>query len=750
MATYGAQFLTFSNNYRYFFSPQNPQYQAFLELQNVYSKRDSIFFALQADEGDAFSPKMLEAVHWLTEEGWKLPYVARADSITNYQHTAVDGDDLAVGDLVPDPATITDAERDAARAIALAEPLLLNRLISPDARTTGVLLTTIMPEKDPQEALIATNAARELRERFYEKFDGIHVALSGNVPMSNAFQEAMQRDLTTLLPGMYVLVIVLTSLLLRSFSAMGLITAIIVFSTLSAMGLAGWVGTTLTPPSATAPIVILTLAVADAVHLIAAMFTSMRRGMGRREAVIESMRINFLPVFLTSLTTAIGFLSLNASDAPPFRDLGNIVAFGVATAWILSVTLLPALMVLMPINIKARAESARATVMLSLAELVVRFRTGLLIGTLALVAAAAVYIPRIELNDQFIRWFAPSIEFRRDSDFLMANLTGVMQVEFSVKADGPQGITDPKFLKVLEDFEHWAEARPGVVHVFTIVDIMRRLNKNMNADDPAFYRVPDDRQLAAQYLLLYEMSLPYGLDLNDQLNVDKSSTRVIVSMGDVSAAEIRALKLDGDAWLQAALPETMTNSNGAGTAVMFSFISQRNIESMLYGTIAALILISLSLIIPFRSVTFGLVSMIPNLAPAILTFGAWYFLEGQVGMASAVVTASSLGIVVDATIHMLSKYLRARRLDGASPQDAVRYAFSTVGPALWLLTALLIAGFGLLAFSPFEINRALGELTAIAIFFAIFCDFLLLPPLLMAIDRPGRGKSAEPALAPAE
>lgn len=749
LAAYGAQYISFSNNYRYFFSDENPQYQAFIELQNVYSKRDTIIFVLQPETGDVFAPKMLEAIDWLTEEGWKLPYVVRADSIANFQHTAVDGDELTVGDLVADPPAMTDADRESARAIALAEPLLVNRLISPDARTTGVMLTTILPEIDPQEALIATDAARDLRVRFQERFPGIKVAMSGNVPMSNAFQEAMQQDLSRLLPAMYVIVILLTALLLRSWPATGLITAIILGSTVTALGLAGWAGIVLTPPSATSPIVILTLAVADAVHLMSAQFTAMRRGMSRREAAIESLRINFLPVFLTSFTTSIGFLSLNFSDAPPFRDLGNVVTLGVTTAWLLSITLLPALMVLAPINVKPRPVSEESTLMARFADGVIFARWPLLIAMSGLVVGLGYFVPRMELNDQFVKWFAPSIEFRRDSDFLMENLTGIMQVEFSVKADGPQGIADPQFLATLEEFEEWAEARPNVVHVFTIADVMRRLNKNMNGDDPAFYRLPEDRELAAQYLLLYEMSLPYGLDLNDQLNVDKSSTRVIVSMGDVTAEEVRRMKREGDAWFAERLPQ-MKDAQGAGTAVMFSFIAERNIESMLWGTILALVGISLSLMIPFQSVRFGLVSMVPNLAPAVMTFGVWYFIEGRIGMASSIVTASSLGIIVDATIHMMSKYLRARRIDGASPQDAVRFAFTTVGPALWILTLLLIIGFGILALSPFEVNRALGELTAIAIFFAIFCDFLLLPPLLLAIDRPGRTAHAAMKPAPAQ
>jgi predicted exporter len=271
---------------------------------------------------------------------------------------------------------------------------------------------------------------------------------------------------------------------------------------------------------------------------------------------------------------------------------------------------------------------------------------------------------------------------------------------------------------------------------------MYRLNKNMNGDDRAFYRLPENRELAAQYLLLYEMSLPYGLDLNDQINVDKSATAVVVTLrGLVSAVDTRAFKAEADAWIATHIPSSR-GTEGTGPAIMFSFIAKRNLDTNLFGTGWAMVIISLCLIVPFRSFRLGLVSLVPNLVPIVMTFGAWYFIEGRVGMASSIVTATSLGIVVDSTIHIFSKYLRGRRQLGLSSEDAVRYAFSTVGPALWILTGTLILGFLVLSFSPFEVNRALGLLTAICITFAIVADFFLLPPLLIAVDHAQRAGAA--------
>jgi predicted RND superfamily exporter protein len=168
---------------------------------------------------------------------------------------------------------------------------------------------------------------------------------------------------------------------------------------------------------------------------------------------------------------------------------------------------------------------------------------------------------------------------------------------------------------------------------------------------------------------------------------------------------------------------------------MFSHIGARNIRSMLIGTTVALVLISVILVFALRSVRIGLLSLVPNLIPAALAFGAWGLAVGQVGLALSVVTGMTLGIVVDDTVHFLSKYLRARREKGLGAEDAVRYAFGTVGLALVVTSIVLIAGFLVLTYSAFALNSNMALMTSVTILFAIIADFLLLPPLLMALDR---------------
>ncbi|MFD2206080.1 efflux RND transporter permease subunit [Kiloniella antarctica] len=744
----GGRFLSFTSDYRVFFGDDNPQLNAFEGLQDVYTKTDNILFVLKPSNGKVFTPQWLQVVQDLTEESWQIPYSIRVDSITNFQHTEAVEDDLTVADLVEETVGLSQAGLDRIEQIALNEPALADRIISDDSTTTGVQVTLQLPPDDA----IALDEAVRFAERMAETIEAanpeLEVAITGLAPLSNAFPAASIADMSTLTPLMFLVIIVFLVVFLRSFTGTIVTLLVTIFSVMVAMGTAGYMGVKLTPPSAMAPTIILTIAIADCVHILVTMFHEMRHGKEKRDAIIESMRVNMQPVFLTSLTTVIGFLSLNFSEAPPFHDLGNIAAVGVVAAWIFSIAFLPAFVAIMPVKVKA-VSTHKSSAMERLGEFVIGHRTKLLLVMGVIVVGTSSFISKIELDDRFIEYFDTSVPFRVDSDFTRDNLTGVYQVEFSINAEDSGGVSSPVYLAHLEDFANWLRAKPEVVHVNSVTDILKRLNKSMHGDDESWYKLPEERDLAAQYLLLYEMSLPYGLDLNSQINIDKSASRMTVTLDNVSSNDMRNIAMDSSQWLRDNAPGYM-EAEGSGAAVMFSHLADRNIKSMLMGTALAFVLISLSLIFALRSLKLGLISLIPNMVPAIMAFGVWGIFVGQVGLAVSVIAATSLGLIVDATVHFLSKYNRARTERNESPADAVRYGFKTVGTALWITTAVLVAGFAILSLSTFSVNADMGLLTAITIAIALFIDFLLLPPLLMLLDRDKATAPDAASAAPAE
>ncbi|NQZ87589.1 MAG: MMPL family transporter [Colwellia sp.] len=736
----GAQKLEFKNDYRVFFSEENPQLTAFESMQKIYAKSDNVSFVVAPKDGNVFTQQHLSALKGLTKASWQVPYSTRVDSVTNFQYTYAEEDDMIVEDLVMSTSNLTSDKLEQIKQIAISEPLLVNKIISTTGHVSVVNVTVQLPGIDPMvETPEVAKSVRAIQAKFLAENPEMDIYLSGMIMMNTSFGESSISDGSTLIPLMFLVVIVTIGLLLRTITGTVSTVLIIIMSIATTMGLAGWLGFYLTGPSSSAPTMIMTLAVADCIHILTSMFYEMRQGADKRTAIARSIKINLQPIFLTSVTTAIGFLSMNFSDSPPFRDLGNLVAIGVMLAFVFSVTVFPALLTVLPVSVKKQSEKKK-DIMAKLADFVIAKRKALLPLTSVFIIASVMFIPNNELNDDFVKYFDESVPYRAATDFMQENLSGMMVVEISVKTGQSSGINNPKYLRSVSDFSDWLRDRPETDHVNTITDTLKRLNKNMHGDDPSWYKLPDSQEMSAQYLLLYEMSLPYGLDLNNQLDVDKSSSRIVATFKNMTSNELINVEKEMIAWFAKHAPQYEVDF--ASPSLMFAHIGQRNITSMLIGTVLALILISILLGVALKSWRFGLISLLPNLAPAAIAFGLWGILSAQVGLGLSVVIGMTLGIVVDDTVHFLSKYIHARREKNATAEQAVHYAFDNVGRALWITTFVLVAGFTVLAQSSFKMNADMGFLTALTIFIALVVDFLFLPPLLILLDK-GKYKSKE-------
>ncbi len=741
LAASGVRHLTVTNSYRVYFGPDDPHRVAYEYLEKVYTKDDSVMFVFAPKNGEIFTREFLPLLESFTESAWQLPYSSRVDSITNFQHTEASGDDLIVADLIRDASNFSDAELERVKSIALAEPRLVKLLLAEDARVAAINVNIRLPGIDEaQELPFAVKAARDLAAEFMTMNPEVKVYISGMTPFHNSVTEAAVNDLTKLGPislgVMFFLLVILAGGLIGTLTTI----MVILLSVTGAMGMSGYLGFPITPTGAGAPNIILTVAVANSVHILISYFHELREGIPKHKAIEESLRININPISLASITTAIGFMSMNFSEAPPFQQMGTTIAIGVIFSFGLSITFLPALLAILPTG-RIRHRSMEDNWVSGLGDFVVRRRRGLLWGMSALIIAVVANVPRNEINDRFYQIFDETYETRVAMDFVLDNLTGIYVVNYSLDSGEPGGIAEPEFLRLAHGFTEWWRAQPETEHVSSITDTMKRLNKNMHGDDDAMYKLPDSRELAAQYLLLYEMSLPYGLDLNNEINVDKSATRVIATLQGMSMKETLDITRRAEMWLDEHAPSIGYN-NGSGMVMMFTHLMRSNVVTMITGTTVALGLISFVIMMALRSVKIGALSIITNMAPIGMGFGIWGMLSGEIGMALSMVVGMTFGIVVDDTVHFLSKYLRARREQGMSPEEAVKYAFKTVGRALIVTSIVLVAGFLVLSTSHFSMNANMGLAVAIVIACALFTVLLFLPPLLMKLEKHFGGDAA--------
>ena len=464
LAAAGGERLIVADDFRQLLGKDNPQLAALNNLEDTYAASNTVLIAVSVREGSVITRRTLGAIEELTEAAWNTPFSIRVDSLTNYNHTRAEADDLIVEPLVEEAASLGDGDLARIEQIVRNEPELVGRLISRDGRV-GALVISFVKAKN-QSTMVAevpdylNGVLDEARARYPE----LDYHMTGDVILNRTVNAAMEDGVQSTLPLGFVLVLIGTALLLRSLHGVVVIVVMMAFGIFTTIGLAGWAGLVFSPLTAGVPVVVMVLAVAHSIHIVSAVLLNMGRGTDRQAAIAESLRINAWPVFLTSVTTMIGFLSLNSSDSPPVQVMGNLSAFGMLCIYLYSMTLLPALLSILPLRSRL-LRSEQSAFLERFGSFVVERRKILLWSGVVVSIVLAAGIPRNEFTDDWTKQFDERYQFRRDTDFVSKNLTGLNALEYSLDSGAEGGITDPQYLRKVDAFTEWAKKQPEVVHV---------------------------------------------------------------------------------------------------------------------------------------------------------------------------------------------------------------------------------------------------------------------------------------------
>ena len=731
----------FSTDYKIFFSADDPGLASFEKLEKVFTKTDNVLFVVKSNEGSVVSRDALAAVQELTEAAWKLPFASRVDSLSNFIVVDAAGDDMTQHALVDKPAReLDDAALSAIKARALGEPLLVGGLISKDGATGAVNVTLRLPGHAPEEVSLTADAARAVVAKIAPRYPSLTIRPCGMALMNDALMQASVSDLGLLVPVMVIVMLGAMGLLLRGVGVTLAVGLVIGLSSTLAMAFAGWAGYPLTPPAVAAPMMVMTVAVADGIHIVLAARDGLRDGLEKPAALVHAIAGNLEAVTYTWLTTLVGFLCLNYSVAPPVRHLANMTSAGVTAAFVFSVTLLPALLALMPLK-ASRPDAERSWRPIELlARFVLRRKALVLAGAAVVTVGAGALAAQLETNDQFIQYFGQSIEFRRDVDFTMKNLSGIYRLEFQLGSGAPGGVTTPAYLRDVDTFATWLRAQPEVNHVHALSDVMKRVHQASRGGAAADYALPSTKEEAQEELFLYEMGLPAGLDLRDRIDVEKATTRLSVTVRDMSTKEMTTFKNRSAAWLRAHTPEAMW-TEATGPVVIFSELSEKNANNMVQGDFVSLALISICMMIVLRSGRLGLLSVVPNVVPIVVGYGVWRLAVGQMNIVASVAGSISLGVIVDDTIHFLTKF-KAESAHEPDVAVAMQKTLAHVAPAMLSTSGVLALGFGVLGLSAFQMVSHLGWLSLLVVGIAPLADLILVPALVLVIA-PNRARAVD-------
>ncbi len=619
--------------------------------------------------------------------------------------------------------------------IALNEKLVRDLLISKDGKTAQIIITPKLPDNAQKESLYFLSHINRILKKENERQkalgteDKFHIA--GLPQMVVAFSDYIEKDFKLMIPIMFGLILLTLLVLFRSGWGMISPILVVIFSIVGTAGLAGFIGYEVNNITSLVPQILMAIGIADSIHILSIFFRELRHGKSKKESMITSIKLNLLPCFLTSVTTSLGFLSLLSSISPPIRVLGVIIAIGSLLAFVITVTFLPALLTVLPFSKKVSHQKEQALAWTrSLGHFVIQRRTPILASISILTVVFTIFITTINVDNNPVNYFKKGTYFRDAMDFVDEKIKGANMIEVSIDSMKKDGVKDPRFLKKVGKLQEYLEKEPTfqVSHTNSLGDIIKTVNMRLNNDKKDYYTIPDDRLLLAEDLFLYTQSAPSGRNINNQVNGEMSKIRLTVRRPSTSSEEGLRVMAGMDDYIAKNMSEYKTQITGQ--MAIFNYIAPKMSRGMILGLIIAIGVITILLMITFKSVKMGLLSLIPNLVPLLLMFGLVGITGTDLNVGLSMVAVIALGIVVDDTIHFMTKYLRARKM-GKSVVESVYQVFHDVGSAILFTSVVLSLGFGIFIFSSFGMNRDLGVFTAFTMVVALALDLLFLPALLL-------------------
>ncbi len=725
----GLRHATLDHSYKSYLADDH-RYRLMIDhMEDNYVKDDNIFLIVRPGSGTVYQPEVLGVMREITEAAWGLSHVRRVDSLNNYQYTYAEGDELIVDDLVPADLELSRKNIERIARIASREPQLRNLHVSEDGGAAAINIIFHYDDRDVIANIELENEFRTMLDGFVKRYPNMEFRHVGIVTGHAETAFLALHDVLTLFTLASVLVILGIYFFLGNWVITIACLAVIALTILSTTGLVGYSRTPFTLPTSSAPIMIMTLAVADSIHILMTLKKLMLQGVEKNPAIVQAVKQNIVAILLTTVTTAIGFLMFNLSSFEPLVGLGNIVSVGIVLALLFSIIFLPAFLSCVPFHIEASSRTDRATQFAAfLADRIPVHRRKLTAISVTACVVAALLLPLNSPKDNMIWFYGPDSLYRQNHEFNQAHLTGSGNLIVAIESDTPDSVHEVEFLERIDAFADWLREQDSVRHVFSYTDALKRINRNLHGDNPDYYRLPESRELASQYHLLYEMSLPYGLDLTNQLNMDKSGIRLVATINDEDSVNTHAAAVRLEEKLSEAFPEYSVYT--AGGVFLVNDLLYGVMRDSLSTSLLSFACIGLILIIAFQSLRQGLLGMLGVTCPLVLMFGIWGVFASYVGLAAVIVLGISLGIVVDNSVHLISKFNYARLHHGADKYSALEYSINNVAPALIVNTAVMGIGFFILSFADYTPNATLGVMSAMTFVLALGVCLLLVAPLL--------------------
>jgi len=723
----GILLVSFDFSVQLWFKKGDPFLESFDKFSKTFGTEDYVFLALSHKE-NILTNDGLEKIRILRNELNKVEEIEKFYSIANFTDIIHTPEGVDTPPLIESERTYTLEELEHIKNYALHHPLIPGLLLSKNAESVHFLIYLKKSKEAGNSQRSAIRKIDRIAENATKNSDGYSHQMVGTAAVTEVLRDICELDLVKVLTLLLAIMAFLCWLIFKSIWSIVFVFSILAVSVISAISISGYLGIAMNNLSSMVPGVLMAIAIADSIHFM----ISVSKSSGTmEERCLSSLKKNFVPTLLTSLTTAIGFFGLTFSDLVPIKIFGALSCVGTLLAWFYSIFLLFPLLIILKNRVNLGSQGGGFHYDFGrLAPWIQKNRYQILAISFLMSVTSLYFSSLVKVNSNPFNYFDPNVKIYKDNQYFNKMYGGFSNFEMSFDSGKPDGIYDPQFLKRVDTLHEWIKSNYPVNYINSLSTYVKRLNQSFSDGTLAEYRIPEDKDKIAQMLVYYFSSLPPDVDFKNMLSVDYRYMRssLFWSIQDSN----RIIKITKEVENKA--KDLGLEMSITGREFLFNGMNDYVVSSFIRSICFTVFALTLLFIFLFKSIPLGLLSAIPNVVPVILG-GSLLFLWGKsIDIGTAVVASVCFGIAVDDTIHFLYSLRRHQNL-GLNTEDLVRTVLHETGLALVTTTVLLTLGFLSFLLAEFQPNYNFAILTAVVLSLALLADLILLPALLIVASK---------------
>ncbi len=728
--------LRFDPNAFHHLPDNDPTFKYYIEFLKEYGNDETIYLVYKPEHG-VFDLDVLRKTKELVEDLKEIPYIKKVNSITNleFMEGSASGD-LKVFKLMDEFPT-SQIEADLLKTKLLDKPLYENIYISKDARYAAILCNI---ENAPEDDLIyVTKIGKGLKKVLikpdYKDFEFYPVGIT---LFSFTSQTLLVENMILFVVPAFILIILLLIILFRQFKGIIAPFIVIQLAFLMVLGFMAINDFPITPLFAMIPGVVMAIGIADAVHIISEYQIHLKAGFNNRTSILETVKLLGFPCLFTSITTAVGFGSLIIASMSPIRDMGLSIAFGTMIAFVVTFTILLVILSFAGVKTERKYEKTKVTkshgimdqALQQIAHLNNRYYKKILLVSLIAGIFLIYGVTKIEVNTGILQFYGDKIKMFHDAKFVDKTMSGTSNFEVLLYSEKTDGIKTLRFVQTLEKIQRFADSRDYLVNkTISVTDMIKDINRALNNNDKAFYRIPlsDGEELQNINEFIYE--LYGGEELENIVSADHGAARLSIFVKSTHSKIYKQFHDDLVTFIESVIPNDYTYRISGMGFLSIEILRQITV-TMSKSIMLAIVIISLMMIFVFRSLRIGLLSMIPNVFPILFGLGFMGFSGIYVGHMTACMGCIVIGLVVDDTIHFISRY-RMEFASHGNYKKALEVSLRDVGRALTITTIILVFGMGTMMISRMACFSEMGLMISLSLIVALVADFFIAPALIL-------------------